>query len=243
MALSPFDVEHKTFRTALRGYAEEEVDAFLDDVVSSLREYEQNLKEATEQVAVLESEMVASREAEAAIRRTFIAAQRTADQMIEEARVEAKRLVAEARSEAADYEAERAGERKKARSEVEAMHQAVEDLRDRLRNFSEGALDQTGGIEAAIQDVVASYDLGEEERTYEIPALVAAEEDDEFEYYEEEEEPVSPPMEEQPVVDEASAEEKGEEQPDETVAVDLEEEAVAQRARPRRPWERQASDG
>ena len=42
MKLTPLDIHHKEFRHSLRGYSEEEVDAFLDEVAD---EFERLFKE------------------------------------------------------------------------------------------------------------------------------------------------------------------------------------------------------
>jgi cell division initiation protein len=253
MALSPFDVEHKTFRTALRGYAEEEVDQSLDEVVASLREYEQRLTDALERLAELESELATSQETEAAIKRTFIAAQRTADQIIDEAQQEATRLVADARAEAAQYEVELTTEREKARSEIDAMRDAVDQIKEQLRRFSESTSDDVSALEEAFDEASETYGLhADEEPTFEIPALVEEDDAEEFEYFEDEEErPVHPePAEEDleaattglasgtETLDDVSSDE------DLTVHLGEGEEAVGQtvlrRSRPRRPWERES---
>ena len=252
MALSPFDVEHKTFRTALRGYAEDEVDEFLDEVVASLREFEQKLRDATEMAGVLESELAASRETETAIKRTFIAAQRTADQIIEEAREEASRLSADARAEAARYETERATEREKATNDIEAMRTAVEDLKKRLAQFADQAWDEAETIDAAIGETAATFGLPEddEEPTFEMPSFDEAGLDEEIEYYDDdtsaEAEETAGLGDDLPVEDE-EGEDKEEElvdavgsdqQPAEEVDEPDEGQALLRRPRPTRPWER-----
>ena len=46
MTLTPADVEGKTFGTALRGYDLDEVDDFLDDVVGTLRDLQDQVASA-----------------------------------------------------------------------------------------------------------------------------------------------------------------------------------------------------
>ncbi|MFQ5966153.1 MAG: DivIVA domain-containing protein [Acidimicrobiia bacterium] len=240
MALSPFDVEHKTFRTSLRGYTEEEVDEFLDEVVASLREYEQRLREASEQVGVLESELEASREAETAIRRTFIAAQRTADQMIEEAQVEAKKILADARSEAVENEADRIRVREETQAEIDGMRQAVTDLKELMQKLVDDVFAEAEVIEGSITEVAATHDL---DREFDIPALVAEEGEDDIEYYDDgleiSEEDEAPDVSE---AADLTDEEVTEEPDDVQVDLDDEPEPAAHRSRPRRPWERDTSD-
>ncbi len=94
MALTPIDVQQKTFKISLRGYAEDEVDEFLDEVVISLRDLEQQLRDAEERVSIVEDQLEANRETEDAMRRTFVVAQRTADTIVSEAQEEADRILA-----------------------------------------------------------------------------------------------------------------------------------------------------
>ena len=45
MELTPIDVEQKAFTQALRGYQMDEVDDFLDEIVTALRGYDQRLRD------------------------------------------------------------------------------------------------------------------------------------------------------------------------------------------------------
>ena len=56
MAITPADIEKKTFSTALRGYDLDEVDDFLDEMVVAVRELEEELAQARERVAQLEQD-------------------------------------------------------------------------------------------------------------------------------------------------------------------------------------------
>ena len=74
MALTPIDVQQKTFGTALRGYDLDEVDDFLDEVVTSLQGYEQRLVEAQARIQALETELADKGDSESAISRALVAA-------------------------------------------------------------------------------------------------------------------------------------------------------------------------
>ena len=123
MALTPIDVQQKTFKIALRGYAEDEVDEFLDEVVISLRDLEQQLRDAEERVSFIEDQLKANRETEDALRRTFVVAQRTADTVVSEAREEADRILAEANSKANLLTEEQLGERERLITELVEMRE------------------------------------------------------------------------------------------------------------------------
>ncbi len=99
MPLTPLDVEHTRFRVAFRGYAVDEVDAFLDRVQSELARLLSQEQPASPPSAGAASGATASEGQEAALR-TLLLAQRTADEAVAEARAEAERLRAAAEQEA-----------------------------------------------------------------------------------------------------------------------------------------------
>jgi len=153
MVLSPIDIEQKTFRVALRGYAEEEVDQFLDEIVIAIREYERQLRDANERVAVLEEQLEANRETEERIKKTLIIAQRTADQVVDEARGEAQQLLVEARTRASEVEVERTQERQALVADLDRMRLSVGSLKDRLVALADSTM---GKLEELEQDVIAA---------------------------------------------------------------------------------------
>lgn len=132
MPLTPIDVQQKTFGTALRGYDLDEVDDFLDDVVTSLKDYEQRLRDAQERISTLELEMTDRGDAEGAIARALVAAQRSADSIISDAKVEAERIIGDARSEASEMSQARDDEKAKAEAEIGRIRSIVDDLRSQL---------------------------------------------------------------------------------------------------------------
>jgi cell division initiation protein len=153
MVLSPIDIEQKTFRVALRGYAEEEVDQFLDEIVIAIREYERQLRDANERVAVLEEQLEANRETEERIKKTLVIAQRTADQVVLEARGEAQELLVEARTRASEVEVERIQERENLVADLDRMRTSVADLKDRIVSLADSTL---GNLETIEEDLIAA---------------------------------------------------------------------------------------
>ena len=136
MPLTPIDVQQKTFRVALRGYAEDEVDEFLDEVVLSIREYEQRLEEMSFQVGTLESQLSENRQTEDAMRRTLLLAEKTAADITDEAKREAERIVSDARSEATSLTSEQSEERDALIDELGRLRQIVADVQDRLGDIA-----------------------------------------------------------------------------------------------------------
>ena len=137
MTLTPADVSAVTFRTTLRGYHAGEVDAFLDRVATALARLNQEnarLRAAVEPAgagdpvpARLPRPLPGESGEEAALR-TLLLAQRTADQVVAEAREEGVRIVEEARAEVVELLAE--AEARLGVIELEADERRAEALAD-----------------------------------------------------------------------------------------------------------------
>src|SRR3990172_3570354 len=153
MVLSPIDIEQKTFRVALRGYAEEEVDQFLDEIVIAVREYERQLRDANERGAVLEEQLEANRQTEERIKKSLLIAQRTADQVVQEARGEAQELLVEARTKASEVELERIRERENLVADLDRMRGSVGGLKERILALADTTL---GNLESIEEDITAA---------------------------------------------------------------------------------------
>lgn len=132
MPLSPVDIEEKKFNTSFRGYAEDEVDEFLEEVTRSIREYEERVRIADESVSVLERQLSESRENEDVVTKAFVAAQRSADTIIEDAKSDAQRILDDARGSVSEIEAQRIAERERLTTELASLRAVIADLRSRL---------------------------------------------------------------------------------------------------------------
>src|SRR5919199_575581 len=126
MPLTPQDVRNKEFSSQKglrKGYDEDEVDAFLDEVEAELARLIGENSDLRSRVQTLQQQLAAAQSArpertaapppvavpqgepvEQAALRTLQMAQRTADQTVAEARSEAEKITAEARSRAAALE-------------------------------------------------------------------------------------------------------------------------------------------
>ncbi len=154
MALTPIDVQQKTFGTALRGYDLDEVDDFLDEVVTSLKGYELRLVEAQARIQALEIELAGKGDSESAISRALVAAQRSADMIIEDANREADRLLTDARTQAEMLAAVREEERAKLALEVSSMKAGVAEIRDKVKALA-------GSMESDLEEMDRSVATAE----------------------------------------------------------------------------------
>ena len=159
MPLTPIEVEHTQFRVAFRGYAIDEVDAFLDRVQGELARL---LSEQSPATVAPAAPSASGTEGQEAALRTLLLAQRTADEAVAEARAEAEQLRTAARDEAgatltsAKQEAE--STRTAARTEAETTLTQAREEAERVLTASRAeaaGLDEqiASRLEAALGDL------------------------------------------------------------------------------------------
>ena len=96
MKLTPLDIRHKEFKRGMRGYADVEVDEFLDEVAD---EYERLFKEnidLSERVESLEGQVGGYKRIEETLQKTLVSAQASADELKVNANKEAELILHEA---------------------------------------------------------------------------------------------------------------------------------------------------
>ncbi|MDD4335649.1 MAG: DivIVA domain-containing protein [Desulfotomaculaceae bacterium] len=146
--LTPLDIQKKEFRHVLRGYSEDEVDAFLDKIAQELENLIRENQELKEKVIQTEQSVARYREIEEAIKNAMVMAQKNTDELrqnaekeaqvfLERSRIEADQLTREAEREAAGriYEAEK--QVSAMMSEFKRIKQEAYIFKDRLRSFLE----------------------------------------------------------------------------------------------------------
>jgi cell division initiation protein len=136
MPLTPIDVQQKTFATALRGYDLDEVDDFLDAVVVALKDYDQRLSDAQERISTLEAELNDKGDAEGAIARALVAAQRSADAIVADAKEQAQRILADADTEANELADTREAERRRLQAEIDDLRGRVSSVRSSVAELA-----------------------------------------------------------------------------------------------------------
>lgn len=158
MPLTPIDIQQKTFGPELRGYNMDEVDDFLDEVVSTLKDYDQRLRDAQDRIRALEAEVATRGEDETAISRALVAAQKQADVILNEAQEEAERIRSQAHNETEQLRAERDSERMSLTQEIARMRATVADLKRRVVDLAASAGSDLDAMDEAA--AAASSDIG-----------------------------------------------------------------------------------
>jgi cell division initiation protein len=81
MKITPLDIEHKEFKKSLQGYAREDVDQFLDEIIASMEGDIALRTDLEHKVADLEQRVSHFRAMEESLKSTLVLAQRTADEL------------------------------------------------------------------------------------------------------------------------------------------------------------------
>ena len=96
MKLTPLDIRHKEFKRGMRGYADVEVDEFLDEVAD---EYERLFKEnidLQERVEALEEKVAGYKRIEETLQKTLVTAQASAEELKQNASKQAQLILHDA---------------------------------------------------------------------------------------------------------------------------------------------------
>jgi cell division initiation protein len=137
MKLTPLDIHHKEFRNSIRGYNQEEVDQFLDEVAD---EFERLFKENVDLSERLDAAMEKVRsyaDMEKTLHNTMLAAQQSAEDVKAKASKEADSLLKDAEIKAKELVQAALAEKQKTQAEFMRIKQAEDEFRMAFRNVLE----------------------------------------------------------------------------------------------------------
>jgi cell division initiation protein len=148
MELEASDIHEKQFNDAWRGYNQEEVDDFLDEVAETVDRLQRENRSLRQRVAELDETVATSRNAEAMLKKTLVSAQqaaeeaiavakRKAEQLIREAEERARRAAEESSRRSAETEREHATRKRTLDADIDRLRAFEGDLKARLKGFLE----------------------------------------------------------------------------------------------------------
>jgi cell division initiation protein len=171
MKLTPLDIHHKEFRHSIRGYNEEEVDQFLDEVADEFeRLFKENI-DLSEKLEALQTKVNEFELQRQTINNTLVNAQRSADDILSRANEEADGIVAHANTRAKGIVNDALAKKQQVRGELLRIKQAEEEFRGRYRALLEANLRAIS--EVSITDDVGAL-LGETDEAADLAAVAAA---------------------------------------------------------------------
>ena len=130
--LTPMDIHNKEFKRSFRGYNEDEIDEFLDQVVNDYEKLFRDNDKLKEEVARLQKDAESYKEREKSINDTLLLAQKTAQEVTDNARQTAADMKENAAKECENMRNEASVEAKKQIEEAANKVRAIVAEYDRL---------------------------------------------------------------------------------------------------------------
>ncbi|OUN01287.1 MAG: septum formation initiator [Paenibacillaceae bacterium ZCTH02-B3] len=156
MPLTPLDIHNKEFSRRLRGYDEDEVNEFLDQIIKDYEALIRDNKELQSQVQQLQEKLNHFLNIEETLSKTIIVAQEAADELKNNAKKEAQLIVKEAEKNADRIINEALAKSRKIALEIEEMKKQAAIYRARFRALVESQLEL---LEKENWDVLNTSDL------------------------------------------------------------------------------------
>jgi cell division initiation protein len=141
MSLTPLDIHNKEFKRGFRGYDEDEVNEFLDQVIKEFEILIREKKELEEKMAQTSEKLGHFTNIEESLSKTIILAQETADEVKGNAKKEAQLILKEAEKNADRIINESLSKSRKIAIEVEELKKQASVYRTRFRTLLEAQLE------------------------------------------------------------------------------------------------------
>lgn len=141
MPLTPLDIHNKEFSRRIRGYDEDEVNEFLDQVIKDYEALIRENKELQEQVDTMKERLDHFANIEETLSKTIIVAQETADEVKNNSKKESQLILKEAEKNADRIINEALAKSRKIALEMEELKKQASIYRTRFRTLLEAQLE------------------------------------------------------------------------------------------------------
>ncbi|MGG3955990.1 DivIVA domain-containing protein [Bhargavaea massiliensis] len=141
MPLTPLDIHNKEFSRGFRGYDEDEVNEFLDQVIKDYEMVLREKKQLEEKVKELTEKLDYFTNIEETLNKSILIAQETAEEVKRNAQKEAKLIIKEAEKNADRIISEALAKTRKIAMEVEELKRQAKVFRSRFKMLIEAQLD------------------------------------------------------------------------------------------------------
>jgi cell division initiation protein len=140
MKVTPLDIRRKEFKRSVRGYSDEEVDLFLDEVADEFERVFQENVELQDRVRRQEEQLAGNAQMRDALEKTLISAQLQADQTRANAQKESELILRDAELKARGIVNDSYGEVQRVQQALIQLKRLEEDFRFKFRSLLEGHL-------------------------------------------------------------------------------------------------------
>lgn len=141
MPLSPLDIHNKEFTRGFRGYAEDEVNEFLDQIIKDYEIILREKKELDEKIKTMTEQMNHYNSLEDTLQRSIIVAQEAADEVRRNSQKEAKLIVKESEKNADRIINEALTKARKVTIEIDELKKQSKVFRNRFKMLVEAQPD------------------------------------------------------------------------------------------------------
>lgn len=141
MSLTPLDIHNKEFRRSLRGYDEDEVNGFLDQIIQDYEALIRENKNLGSQVQTLQERLDHFINIEETLSKTIIVAQEAADELKGNAKKEAQLIIRESEKNADRIINESLVKSGRIALEIEELKKQASIYRTRFRTLLEAQLE------------------------------------------------------------------------------------------------------
>ncbi|CDQ19824.1 cell division initiation protein [Halobacillus karajensis] len=141
MPLTPLDIHNKEFTRGFRGYDEDEVNEFLDQVIKDYEIVIRQKKELEREVSQLNERLGHFNDIETTLNKSILVAQETAEDVKNSANKESKLIIKEAEKNADRIINEALEKSRRINIEVEDMKKQAKVFKTRLRMLVEAQID------------------------------------------------------------------------------------------------------
>lgn len=139
--LTPLDIHNKEFKRSFRGYSEEEVDEFLDQVIKDYEQLYRDNMELRESLERVNSKLEHYQHMENTLHNTLIIAQETAEEVKLNAKKESELLMKEAEIRGQKMVDESVAKVRRAHAEYEELRKQIQVYRTRITTLIQAQLD------------------------------------------------------------------------------------------------------
>jgi cell division initiation protein len=140
MKLTPLDIHHKEFHRAIRGYSEEEVDKFLDEVAEEFERLFKDNIELKEQLEKIKQQLDGYADMEKTLHNTLLMAQKSAEDVLSHAKKESELILRDAELKAKETMQEAHDLKGRYESTLSHLKQAEEEFRNKFKSMLESYL-------------------------------------------------------------------------------------------------------
>ncbi|HLR01875.1 MAG TPA: DivIVA domain-containing protein [Virgibacillus sp.] len=144
MPLTPLDIHNKEFTRGFRGYDEDEVNEFLDQVIKDYEMVIREKKELNEKLEQMNDKLGHFNNIEETLNKSILVAQESAEEVKGNAKKESKLIIKEAEKNADRIINEALAKSRRISMDVEELKKQAKVFRSRLKMLVEAQLDMIG---------------------------------------------------------------------------------------------------